>query len=62
MRRRILVKRVDIKELYERLFKKLDCVYEKIKKKKRGRPKKSNFCSYLVSAYSFIIYFSNTRG
>jgi len=40
MRRRISVKRVDIKELYERLFKKLDIVYEKIKKKKRGRAKK----------------------
>jgi len=40
MRRRVTVKRVNIKELYERLFKKLDVVYKKIKKKKRGRPKK----------------------
>jgi len=40
MRRRVSVKRVDLKELYERLFKKLDVVYEKIKKKKRGRAKK----------------------
>jgi len=40
MKRRVSVKRVDIKELYKRLFKKLDVVYEKIKKKKRGRPKK----------------------
>ena len=40
MRRRVSVKRVDIKELYERLFKKLDVVYEKVKKKKRGRPRK----------------------
>jgi len=40
MRKRIKIKRVDLKELYERLFVKLDKVYEKIKKKKRGRPKK----------------------
>jgi len=40
MKRRVSVKRVDIKELYEKLFKKLDVVYEKIKKRKRGRPKK----------------------
>jgi len=31
MKRRVSVKRVDIKELYERLFKKLDVVYGKIK-------------------------------
>ena len=40
MRRRVSVKRVDLKELYERLFITLDKVYEKIKKKKRGRPRK----------------------
>jgi len=40
MKRKVSVKRVDIKKLYERLFKKLDVVYEKIKKRKRGRPKK----------------------
>ena len=41
MRRRVSVKRVDLKRLYKELFVKLDKVYErKIKKKKRGRPKK----------------------
>ena len=39
-RERVKVKRVDLKELYERFFKKLDVVYEKVKKKKRGRPRK----------------------
>jgi len=39
-RERVKVKRVDLKELYERFFKKLDVVYEKIKKRKRGRPRK----------------------
>ena len=39
MKRRVKVKRVNIKELYERLFVKLDKIYEKIRKK-RGRPKK----------------------
>ena len=38
MRKKIAVKRVDVKELYNRLFRKLDRVYAKIKKK--GRPKK----------------------
>ena len=36
--RRVKVKRVGVKELYKRFFKKLDVVYEKIKK--RGRLKK----------------------
>ena len=40
MKRRVNIKRMDLKELYERLFVKLDKVYEKLKKKKRGRPKK----------------------
>ena len=40
MRKRVTVKRVDLKRLYKELFVKLDKVYEKIKKKKRGRPKK----------------------
>jgi len=34
MKRRVSVKRVNIKDLYERLFKKLDVLYEKIKKRK----------------------------
>jgi len=33
MKRRISVKRVNIKELYKKLFKKLDVLYEKIKKR-----------------------------
>jgi len=40
MRKRVTVKRVNLKELYKRLFVKLDKVYEKIKNKKRGRPRK----------------------
>jgi hypothetical protein len=39
MRRKVNVKRVDLKRLYKELFIKLDKVYEKIKRKK-GRPKK----------------------
>ena len=40
MRKRVTVKRVNLKELYKRLFVKLDKIYEKIKNKKRGRPRK----------------------
>jgi len=51
IKKRVSVNRIDLKELYKRLFKKLDVVYEKIKKRKRERPKK-----YKVPDFSLLFY------